>query len=163
MARETPRQWAALMEAVDIHSIRQLADKAKVPHLTVTKAVHGDVKRPSEATIIALAKALRRPPAEIFQLVGVDSPGVGTPWEAPSESVHLNREQREVLTQLVKTMARGNLAPAGVTSEAQVVELGSRRRPEDRAAHPELDTPGSRRRAADKTRGEESQETGYDD
>lgn len=61
--------------------------------------------RPSPQTLDAIAFGLDLDPRELRQLAGMQ-PGELDEWEPPAEAALLNKEQREVLDSLIKTMVR---------------------------------------------------------
>lgn len=61
--------------------------------------------RPSPQTLDAIAFGLDLDPRELRQLAGMQ-PGELDEWEPPAEAALLNKEQRDVLDSLIKTMVR---------------------------------------------------------
>lgn len=103
-ARQIPEAWKILMDRRGISSVRQLAMRAGVSHVTVNRLVFGDPFWAQEETLQAVADALGVPFDTVYQLAGRRVQGAEK-WEPPAEAARLTMEQRKVLDQLIRTMA----------------------------------------------------------
>lgn len=76
-------------------------------HATVNKYRNGqEPRRPDDHTLRAFSHILHIPLRTLYDAVGVDEPLED--WVPPPEANRLTREQREVLTRLIKLLAAGN-------------------------------------------------------
>lgn len=164
MSTELPEPWGPAAFAKGIpQSYNGLARATELSVETVRQAIIGTGRRPSARTINKLAEVLDQTPQTIATwITGTPEASDYTPYHAPAEAARLTTKQRKAVDAMIMAMVEPT-ERRRAENTGQVVELGSHRRFDDKAAHPPLNTPGSRGRAADKTRGEESQETGYDD
>lgn len=105
-AREIPAEWRVLMDRKGLSSVRQLAMRAGVSHVTANRLVFGDPFFATEETIQAIADALTVPYDTIYQLAGRRVKGA-EPWTPPASAARLTLAQREVLDQLINTMVNG--------------------------------------------------------
>ena len=103
VARQIPQEWMVLMERKGVRSVRQLAMRAGVSHVTVNRLVFGDPFWAQEETLQAVADALGVPFDTVYQLAGRRVKGA-EPWTPPAEAARLTLEQRKVLDQLIRTM-----------------------------------------------------------
>lgn len=68
--------------------------------------------RPDDATLEALSRVLPITLAELREAAGVPmEPGI--PWDPPSASRYLTRDERDVLDQLIRVMTKGGRAAGG--------------------------------------------------
>lgn len=104
VAREIPTEWRVLMDRKGLSSVRQLAMRAGVSHVTVNRLVFGDPFFATEETIQSVADALGVPYSTVYQLAGRRVKDA-EPWSPPAEAARLTLEQRKVLDQLIRTMA----------------------------------------------------------
>lgn len=116
-ARQIPDAWKILMDRRAISSVRQLAMRAGVSHVTVNRLVYADPFFATEETLQAVADALGVPFDTVYQLAGRRVKGA-EPWIPPAEAARLTLEQRKVLDQLIRTMA-GQQHPSTCTPVPQ--------------------------------------------
>ena len=102
-ARQIPEAWFTLMQRKGLSSVRSLAMKAGLSHVTVNRMVFNDPFYATEESIQAVADALSVDYATIYGLVG-RSVKHAEPWTPPAEAARLTIEQRKVLDQLIRTM-----------------------------------------------------------
>lgn len=103
-ARQIPEHWKILMGRRGISSVRQLAMRTGLSHVTVNRMVFNDPFYATEESIQAVADALGVEYDTIYGLVGRAVRGAEK-WEPPAEAARLTMEQRKVLDQLIRTMA----------------------------------------------------------
>lgn len=104
MARQIPEAWMVLLQRKGLSSVRGLALKAGVSHVTANRVIFGDPFYAQEDTLQKLADALSVPFSTIYNLAG-RSVKHAEPWTPPAEAARLTIEQRKVLDQLIRTMA----------------------------------------------------------
>lgn len=105
-ARQIPDAWRILMDRKAISSVRALAMKAGLSHVTVNRMVFGDPFIATEESIQAVADALGVDYSTVYGLVG-RSVKHAEPWTPPASAARLTMAQREVLDQLINTMVNG--------------------------------------------------------
>ncbi|MGV8972264.1 MAG: helix-turn-helix domain-containing protein [Rhodoglobus sp.] len=91
-----------------IDDIVRLAERAghQVDRSVVARYVSGKHgRRPSDATLLALAAGFGLDVRELRTLVGMP-PGELEPYEPTPEAARLSREQRDALDQLIRTIVR---------------------------------------------------------
>lgn len=101
--RDTPPEWKALMDDQGISSLRDLALKAELSHVSVVRLVHGESIDPSDTTLMKVADALKVAPIRIYRMAGY-SPAYAEPWSPPAEATRLTPKQRKAVEELIKSM-----------------------------------------------------------
>jgi len=86
-ARQIPEAWFTLMQRKGLSSVRALAMKAGLSHVTVNRMVFNDPFYATEESIQAVADALSVDYATIYRLVG-RSVKHAEPWTPPPPTVH---------------------------------------------------------------------------
>jgi len=128
-----------------LDDIVRLAEREghQIHRSVVARYLKGEgARRPSDGTILALAAGLGLDVRELRILAGMP-PGEIGPYEPTPESARLNREQRDALDQLIRTIVRGDgtdARSAGAAKErlgavletAESTQLGSRSRSRSR-------------------------------
>lgn len=135
--RPIPATWKVLMDQKAIPSIRRLAEKAGIDHVTATRTVYGD-REPGEVVIQAIAKALEIDMKTAYRLMGRPASYV-EPWNPPALSARLDKEQRRALEDLIYVMVEGHRP--GMTARPTIGDASTSReemmQPGD--VHPEQD------------------------
>lgn len=119
-ARQIPEAWFTLMQRKGLSSVRSLAMKAGLSHVTVNRMVFNDPFYATEESIQTVADALSVDYATVYGLVG-RSVRHAEPWTPPASAARLTLAQREVLDQLIDTMVNG----AQVVHHPEDVELAA--------------------------------------
>lgn len=118
-----------------------------------SRMVHG-TGTPKDGSVNAIAEALRVRPAVVYELVGLSVPAESGPWQPPAEAARLTINQRDALTQLIRTMvaAETDQFKEAIDHNQRSYELAANKGTnQGRAIH---DAAGAR--------GEESQDTADD-
>lgn len=141
MRREAPQPWAGVMTKQGFvyggrPSIRQLAAAARAAagsdspsDAAVHKVVMGEVDKPEDGTVNALALALGRSAREVADWVG-QVREVATPWTPPEVADRLTRRQREALDALIRVMVDDTEGGGGDVSAAPNTRAGNARNDE---------------------------------
>ena len=105
-AREIPEAWRVLMDRRGISSIRQLAMRAGVSHVTANRLVYSDPFFTSEENIQKIADALGTEYDMIYRLAGRTA-NHAEKYAPPASSSRLTQAQRKVVDQVIEMMVSG--------------------------------------------------------
>lgn len=108
-ARKIPFEWQLVMDQRGISSIRDLASKAGISHVTVTRLVHGDGYKTSDENMGKIAQVLGMSGESIYELAR-RSKDVGVPWQAPEDARFLTKKQRAAVEHVIRVMVASNRA-----------------------------------------------------
>ncbi|MBF6333374.1 helix-turn-helix domain-containing protein [Nocardia transvalensis] len=108
--RHIPEPWASAMAAVNIRSRNELADIAGVHPTTVGRLIDDPGHPSSIDTIRAVAKALKLDVRDVAHWSGI-ALELDEPYTPPPEAALLNREQRNLVTDLIRALASTNRHP----------------------------------------------------
>lgn len=123
MKRETPTQWARVLEGAGIHSARDLARELDVSPQTAVRLLHGE--QTSRDTIEAAATLLGISPEKVLALRGETSL---PPFRLPPDADRLTQRQRAAVVAVVRAMlepadaAANTQAPSGAAPPIHLIE-----------------------------------------
>ncbi len=110
-AREIPEAWRVLMSRKGFNSIRSMAMKADMSHVTINRLVFGDPYYTSEENIQRIADVLGVDYSVIYRLAGRNA-NYAEPWTPPANAARMTQEQRAMVERLI-TMLRVSCGPCG--------------------------------------------------
>ncbi|WP_433678057.1 helix-turn-helix domain-containing protein [Nocardia sp. CA-119907] len=108
--RAIPEPWASAMAAADITSRNELADTAGVHPTTVSRLIDNPEHPSSIDTIRAVAQALKLDVRDVAHWSGI-ALELDEPYIPPPEAALLGREQRKLVTDLIRALAATNRHP----------------------------------------------------
>lgn len=91
------------MDRKGIPSVNRLCQIAQLGPPTVLGIIHGTVKKPTDETLMKLARALEVDPKVIYGLVEWPVEHAEE-YEPPAEAARLSPRQRDAVTELIKAM-----------------------------------------------------------
>ncbi|MFE9323519.1 MULTISPECIES: helix-turn-helix domain-containing protein [unclassified Nocardia] len=105
--RAVPEPWASAMAAAGITSRNELADTAGVHPTTVSRLIDNPEHPSSIDTIRAVAQALKLDVRDVAHWSGI-ALELDEPYLPPPEAALLGREQRKLVTDLIRALAATN-------------------------------------------------------
>ncbi|MFI6045343.1 helix-turn-helix domain-containing protein [Nocardia sp. NPDC051321] len=108
--RPIPEPWASAMTAVGIKTRNQLADEAGVHATTVTRLIDNPEHPASLETVRAIAGALKLDTRDVAHWSGI-ALEIDEPYLPPPEAAILDRDQRKLVSDLIRALAANNRHP----------------------------------------------------
>ncbi|WP_225728868.1 MULTISPECIES: helix-turn-helix transcriptional regulator [unclassified Nocardia] len=108
--RAIPEPWASAMAAVGINSRNELADTAGVHPTTISRLIDNPEHPSSIETVQAVADALKLDVRDVAHWSGI-ALELAEPYIPPPEAALLGREQRRLVTELIRALAATNRHP----------------------------------------------------
>ncbi|MEU2030750.1 helix-turn-helix domain-containing protein [Nocardia amamiensis] len=108
--RPIPEPWATAMTAAGIKTRNELAERAGLHATTVSRLIDNPEHPSSVDTIRAIAEALRLDVRDVAHWSGI-ALELDEPYVPPPEAALLNREQRKLVTDMIRMLAQTNRHP----------------------------------------------------
>ncbi|MEU7214534.1 helix-turn-helix domain-containing protein [Nocardia iowensis] len=108
--RPVPEPWASAMSAVGINSRNQLADRAGVHGTTIARLIDNPEHPASLETVRAVAATLKLDIRDVAHWSGI-ALELDEPYNPPPEAAILDRDQRKLVSDLIRALAANNRHP----------------------------------------------------